>query len=137
MLSLESNNIIPFKIPVTKQKRKQVSSYIIPVHFFSLKEQKEMFFLLCRGGLWVTLRLTQNQHEVVLNPPAVQLNGPESKVRSKDRIDCLSWAFMSQPTSSDTMACSGCGGKVACYLGQLQHGSRGNNGYSLHVASSK
>ncbi|TWW64971.1 hypothetical protein D4764_22G0006180 [Takifugu flavidus] len=40
-----------------------------------------------------------------------RLNGPESEVRSKDRIDCLSWAFMSQPTSSDTMACSGCGGK--------------------------
>lgn len=123
MLSLESNNIIPFKIPVTKQKRKQTSSYIIPVSFFSPKEQKEMFFQLSRGGLWVTLRLTQNQQEVVSNPPAVQLNGPESEVWSKDHINCLSWAFMSQSTRSDTMASSGRGGKVACYLRQLHHGS--------------
>lgn len=84
-----------------------------------------MFLLISSGGLWVTLCRIQNKHDestvFVLRYAVMQLNGRESEVRSKDRIDCQVKLVMSQSTRPDTMACSGCGRKVTCYLRQLQH----------------
>lgn len=94
MLSLESNDIIPCKIPVTKQKTIILLHY---TRFFFKKEQREMFFLLCRGGLWVTLHLTQNKHEVALNPPC----GAAERTRIRGAVK--GWHRLSQPGLHDSV----------------------------------
>lgn len=113
-----------FQGPAIQQ---EISSYITSVFLLRIRIRiidlqwwlvSNLAFVFCTKQTRVSVDSTL----FVRRYAVIQLNGAKSEVRSKDGVNRLSQALMSQCARLETMASPGCGRKMACYLILLQHG---------------